>query len=210
MILVDAVLGITYKFSADVGEGGGGGGGGSRANSGLCSVKINDQFSEWFDVSSGVKQGCVLSPTLFSLFINDLVDSVRSAGKGVKIADTLLMYADDVVVIGETENDLQVMLNSIDNWCKTWGIGINVKKTKVLHFRLKRASLSSFKFNLEIQPIEYAHEYKYLGFLFNEFLDLVNSTQRVFESGNQALGALIAKTNASGGLPFSVFTQLYS
>ena len=45
-------------------------------------VKINDQFSEWFDVNSGVKQGCVLSPTLFSMFIYDLVDSVRSAGKG--------------------------------------------------------------------------------------------------------------------------------
>ena len=72
-------------------------------------TRINDQFSEWFDVNSGVKQGCVLSPTLFSMFINDLVDSVRSAGKGVKIAYTnidLLMYADAVVVIGETENDL--------------------------------------------------------------------------------------------------------
>ena len=48
------------------------------------SVKINNQFSEWFEVNSGVKQGCVLSPTLFALFINDLVDSVRNAGKGVK------------------------------------------------------------------------------------------------------------------------------
>ena len=133
------------------------------------------------------------------------MDSVRSAGKGVKIADTnidLLMYADDVVVIGETENDLQVMLNSIDNWCKTWGICINVRKTKVLHFRLKRAPLSSFKFNLGIQPIEYAHEYKYLGFLFNEFLDLENSTQRVFESGNQVLAALIAKTKLQVGFLF--------
>ena len=91
------------------------------------------------------------------------------------------------------------MLNSIDNWCKTWGIC----KPRCFTFVLKELS---FKFNLGIQPIEYAHEYQYLGFLFNEFLDLENSTQRVFDSGNQALGAIITKTKASGGLPFSVFT----
>ena len=54
--------------------------------------------------------------------------------------------------------------------------------------------------------MEYAHENKYLGFLFNKFLYLAieNSThvQRVFESGNQALGALIATTKESGGLAF--------
>ena len=57
-----------------------------------------------------------------------------------KHADTnidLLMYADDVVVIGETENDLQVMLNNIDNWCKMWGICINVRKPRCFTFVLK-------------------------------------------------------------------------
>jgi len=36
-------------------------------------VKVNGELSEWFDINCGVKQGCVLSPTLFSMFINDLV-----------------------------------------------------------------------------------------------------------------------------------------
>ena len=54
------------------------------------SVKINDQFSEWFDVNSGVKQGCVLSPTLFSLFINDLVEGVQERGK--KLLIPILTY----------------------------------------------------------------------------------------------------------------------
>ena len=177
------------------------------------SVKINNQLSDWFDVNCGVKQGCVLSPTLFSMFINDLVDSVRGSGRGLKIKGTsidILMYADDVVVLAETEGDLQEILSSINSWCSSWGISINVKKTKVNHFRYKRTPQSNFKFKLGDQHIEYAHEYKYLGFLFNEFLDLDKSIQRVFDRGNQALGAVIAKAKASGGLPFSVFTQLYN
>ena len=55
----------------------------------------------------------------------------------------------------------------------------------------------------EIKPEEVGSdhdEYKYLGFLFNEFLDLDKSIQRVFDRGNQALGAVIAKAKASGGL----------
>ena len=76
------------------------------------TVKINNQLSDWFDVNCGVKQGCVLSPTLFSMFINDLVDSVRGTGRGLRIKDTnidILMYADDVVILAETEGDLQVI-----------------------------------------------------------------------------------------------------
>ena len=85
------------------------------------------------------------------MFINDLVDSVRGTGRGLRIKDTnidILMYADDVVILAETEGDLQVILNRVNSWCESWGISINVKKTKVLHFRQKRTPLSDFSFKL--------------------------------------------------------------
>ena len=47
------------------------------------------------------------------MFINDLVDSVRGTGRGLKIKDTNIMYADDVVILAETEGDLQVILNRV-------------------------------------------------------------------------------------------------
>ena len=43
-------------------------------------VKINGKFSEWFDINCGVK----LSPTLFSMFVNDLVGDIKVLGKGVQ------------------------------------------------------------------------------------------------------------------------------
>ena len=47
------------------------------------------------------------------------------------------MYADDVVVLSETENNLQVMLNTINTWCKKWKLLINETKSNVIHFRPK-------------------------------------------------------------------------
>ena len=42
-----------------------------------CTVRVNSDNTPWFDVSSGVKQGCILSPTLFSIFINDVASKIN-------------------------------------------------------------------------------------------------------------------------------------
>jgi len=91
-------------------------------------VKVNDELSEWFDINCGVKQGCVLSPTLFSMFINDLVGDIHNSGKGVQCGTytfTSLLYADDLVIIADKEEDLQAMLNNVStgscNGCLGWG-----------------------------------------------------------------------------------------
>jgi hypothetical protein len=48
-------------------------------------VKINWNYADWFDVKSGLKQGCILSPLLFKLFINNLVDEMKKLNVGVKL-----------------------------------------------------------------------------------------------------------------------------
>ena len=175
-------------------------------------VKVNGKFSEWFDINCGVKQGCVLSPTLFSMFINDLVGEIKGLGKGVQCdiySFTSLLYADDLVIIADKEEDLQAMLDVVHKWCCTWEIQVNPSKTKVIHFRHKRKALSDFGFCLGCHILDYVHEYKYLGYFLNEFLDANESIQRVYDGANRALGVLIAKAKTAHGFPLSVFSRLF-
>ncbi len=53
----------------------------------LSCVKINDNVTEWFETASGVRQGDSLLPTLFSLFINDLIKEVKDLNLGVSVDD---------------------------------------------------------------------------------------------------------------------------
>ena len=47
----------------------------------------------------------------------------------------MLRYADDIVLISESADDLQNMLNVLNTWCNKWRLAVNETKTKVVHFR---------------------------------------------------------------------------
>ena len=70
-------------------------------------------MSNSFPIQIGVKQGCIFSPVLFSLYINDLVEylplGVNLAGINLKI----LLYADDIVHLADSPNDFQVMITKL-------------------------------------------------------------------------------------------------
>lgn len=75
-----------------------------------CSVKIGNVLSQSFPTKSGVKQSCILSQTLFSLFINDLKHNFDESCDQVQIGDRLiscLMYADDIVLLSNSAGGLQ-------------------------------------------------------------------------------------------------------
>ena len=99
-------------------------------------VKVNNLYTPWFDYTYGVKQGDSLSPTLFNIFIDDLAKKIKDLQLGVDIDGTkycILMYADDVVLMAESENDLQKMLDTVYTWMTKWRITLNLKKSKCIH-----------------------------------------------------------------------------
>ena len=88
----------------------------------LC-IKLHDHLTHWFGSSVGVWPGDLLSPMLFNLFVNNLTSEVKSLSCGVKLGDTtisILLYADDIVLISESEDSLQKMLDVVNNWCQKW------------------------------------------------------------------------------------------
>ena len=91
-----------------------------------------------FACEIGVRQGEHLSLLLFSIYLNDLQDVLE--GLNIKGIDSIsrdleneliLLYADDTILLSESKDDLQIMLNEFSIYCKKWKLRINVQKTKI-------------------------------------------------------------------------------
>ena len=176
-----------------------------------CSVRINEYLTDFFPVSQGLKQGCGLSPTLFAIYINDLATEINALNCGIKYEDneiSLLMYADDIVLISGSAEDLQNMLNTMNIWCNKWRLAVNESKTKIVHFRNKNQMQSDYSFKCGEKDLAYESEYKYLGFWFNEHLDMEKSVSAVTKAASRALGAVYMKYLYAGGMSYDVYTKI--
>ena len=130
-------------------------------------IKIQNQCTETFEISKGVRQGCVLSPLLFNIFLSDLVKNLSLKEGKVKIADTeiaSIVWADDIVLLAENEGGLQQMLNVLDAYCQENKLDINTAKTKCMTFN-KSGRLIRRNFHVNGVILENVRSYKYLGFL---------------------------------------------
>ena len=93
-----------------------------------ASVKIDDQYSESFNIMKGVWQGCPLSPILFNLFINDIFNDVSELG--IPLGESRCcggLFADDIVLCAPSRTKLKKMLKKVNEWAKfnMMNFGIN-------------------------------------------------------------------------------------
>ena len=72
-----------------------------------------------------------MSPLLFALYIDDLIQELNAKEVGVMYGDGMLstlLYADDIVLIAPNELNLQSIITVVEKWCKTWQMSLNVNK----------------------------------------------------------------------------------
>ena len=126
-------------------------------------VKWNGAFSESFQVTSGVRQGGILSPRLFIIYVNDLLVALRDSKAGCHIADLFvaaIMYADDLTLLAPTRSSLQRLLDVCQSYGLDWCISYNPTKTNVMIFG-KPVQFEPLYLNNV--PITLVSECKYLG-----------------------------------------------
>ena len=133
----------------------------------LAAVRIDGKVSEWFNVKIGVRQGCKLSPLLFIIYMNDIIKNCHFEG-GLNFANNKIMslaYADDLVLLAESEVELQANINKFNNVCIDFGMKISVGKTKVMKISKKEG-----KINCKIgeDVIEQVSSFSYLGCIISE------------------------------------------
>ena len=128
------------------------------------SVLVGHQRTEWFPVEAGVRQGCILSPILFVIFIDGLVRAVKRARVSSVLKDikfNILLFADDVVLLAESRHDLQVLLDAAYGYGQKWRFNWNCAKSKVLRFSPRK--VQNHHHFLGFQKLELVKSFKYLG-----------------------------------------------
>ena len=155
-------------------------------------VRANNELSEFFECPVGLRQGCMLSPILFSLFINQVATYINVNGKhGIQLMPGLLelfllLFADDIVLLSLTANGLQKQIDLLCKICRDLCLNINTDKTKVMVFRKGGFLGKHEKWNLEGNKLEVVNQYNYLGFLFTTKMSFVKGTSLLVGKGKKA------------------------
>ena len=132
-------------------------------------VRWGTSLSEPFKASNGVRQGGVLSPRLFNVYMDELSDMLNASNVGCQINSTFsnhLMYADDTVLLAPSAKALQLLILICEKYAKDCDILFNV--TKSVYMCIKPKELSAMQVPqvyLNLCPLKLVTQYKYLGIL---------------------------------------------
>ena len=164
-------------------------------------VNFNDIETDFFEITEGVKQGCVLSPLLFSIYINELAKMLKDSNVGVQIDDLLipgLFWADDVVLIGNNHTQLQSLLNIAATFAKQWKLTFNETKSEIMYFG-KRLHDKNKKWNLGDLVLKETCSYKYLGVIITRSLKDHEHFKNVYQKGMKLIAYCKSLINNHNG-----------
>jgi hypothetical protein len=144
----------------------------------FAAVRLAGKVGSRFRVSAGVRQGCVIAPTLFNVFIDVVVRKALTRmpeNCGIKIQSQsnsqqdrnsfehviMLMYADDLVLMSHDPAELAAMLRIIDEVAREYGMMINASKTEIQIHQCSDQSV--FPVNISTGVVNIVGDFKYLG-----------------------------------------------
>ena len=132
-------------------------------------VCTQEGHTESFDSTMGLKQGCKISPIMFSYLINSLANEIAENCKhGIQLAPNTqpvssLLFADDVALLADTPVGLQNQLNQLKRAADRLGLVINTDKSKVVVYRMGGHLSRYEKWSVGNVDLQVVSEYKYLG-----------------------------------------------
>ncbi len=173
-------------------------------------IRLNGHISDNFDTAYGTRQGDPISPTNFSIFINDLLVELRNEKLDSDVLlSNVFAYADDLVIISESEMDLQRLIDIVRIWCNKWRLAVNIDKTKVVHYRRENALCTDFIFMWDDRQIGVVNDYKYLGVIIDQYLKFNLHCEAISNSAGRALGRIISKFSYFRNVGFKTFNKLF-
>ena len=149
-------------------------------------VVVNGVKSDWAPVLSGVPQGTVLGPLLFSLYINDISSDIESE---------IRLFADDCVCYREINDEedtmkLQSDIDRLGSWARKWGMRFQPVKCDMMQLTRKRIKKIHASYTLEGTDLENVESIKYLGVTITSDLRWNTHVSNVCTKANRTLGFL--------------------
>ena len=181
------------------------------------AVLWQSSLSRSFPILQGVRRGAILSPLLYSVFVDELLVTLQNSGYGVHIDSIFcgaLMYADDLALISGSPAELQTMLDIVSSYALFWRCQINAEKSRIMVFgeapqsRLKNRPSRAWFINNCIIPE--CDEHHHLGILRSVLPSSIYRTSERCSAGRSSFYALNAVGTRFGCLhPLTSF-RLYS
>ena len=182
----------------------------------LSAVKNNTgTLTEPFECPNGLKQGCILSPLLFNIFISEVSKSINTNGiHGLQLVPNSdifhhLFYADDNCIFSTTPVGLQNKLNILYDLSVKLGMEVNLDKTKIIVFR-KGGHLSRFeKWHYNHIPIEVVNTYNYLGITFSTRMSFTNMCLPLIAKAKRSINEILFSLRTLSHFDLSIFLKLF-
>jgi hypothetical protein len=153
----------------------------------VSAVRVGTDISDWFRQTVGVRQGCVLSPDLFNLFLEHVLGEALDSYQGGALVNgrcvSNLRFADDIDLMGETVDEVQNLVHAVHQSSKRHGLEISKEKTKVL---LVAKETRDITISIDDQALQQVSHFRYLG---TEVSDQNRSTTDIRCRTAQALAA---------------------
>ena len=160
----------------------------------ILNPPLGKCISDYFSISNGVRQGGILSPKLFSVYVDDLSDKLVESKVGCSIDNLCMnhvMYADDICLMAPSPAALQELINICYDFSVRNDLSFNSSKSYCMVFKPKSYTLLCPLLYMDSQVPIYADNVKYLGFTFSsdqkDDNDILRHLRMLYTKSNRLL-----------------------
>ena len=199
----------------------------------MARVQDNGDTSKDFAVTNGVKQGCVLAPTLFSMVFSAMLhDALSNADLGIpikyrtdgklfnqrrlqaitKVKETVVrdfLFADDCALNALTEEDMQATMDKFSNACDNFGLTISITKTEVMHQPAPGLPYIEPSITVKGNKLKVVSKFTYLGSTLSTAVNIDDEVNSRIAKASSAFGRLKNNVWERRGISLSTKLKVY-